>query len=172
VYDACKYLQSYGHWDSSLWLAKCRLVGGSSDKGRDSPIVFWFPWQEHCTLILCLCRTIIVAYVPMHLFTQTAIILQFQILLNLFGELRFLLQDFREVASKYAENCLSRDLKKRAVLVYLSLGDVVSCLDALVAAKMIALAAQFLEAAEEIKMVCLSSHLQPEPQLMLFIVRF
>jgi hypothetical protein len=86
--------------------------------------------------------------------------------------LRFLLQDFREVASKYAENCLSRDLKKRAVLVYLSLGDVVSCLDALVAAKMIALAAQFLEAAEEIKMVCLSSHLQPEPQLMLFIVRF
>jgi hypothetical protein len=71
VYDACKYLQSYGHWDSSLWLAKCRLVGGSSDKGRDSPIVFWFPWQEHCTLILCLCRTIIVAYVPMHAFVYS-----------------------------------------------------------------------------------------------------
>ena len=30
VYDACKYLQSEQHWDSSLWLAKCRL--GNSEK--------------------------------------------------------------------------------------------------------------------------------------------
>ena len=25
VHDACKYLQSDNQWDSSLWLAKCRL---------------------------------------------------------------------------------------------------------------------------------------------------
>ena len=25
--DACKYLQSCGRWDESLWLAKCRLEG-------------------------------------------------------------------------------------------------------------------------------------------------
>ena len=34
VFDACIYLQSCQNWDSSLWLAKCRL--GNSAQHRDS----------------------------------------------------------------------------------------------------------------------------------------
>ena len=30
VLDACKYLQSDGHWEASLWLAKCRLPAKAS----------------------------------------------------------------------------------------------------------------------------------------------
>ncbi len=100
VYDACKYLQSHGQWDASLWLAKCRLAYQTVAADGDSSN-----------------------------------------------------KEFREIVSKYAESCLSRELKKRAVLVYLSLGDVVGCIDALVSAKMISLAAQFMQAAEEQKLV-------------------
>jgi hypothetical protein len=31
VKEACQYLQSYGHWDASLWLAKCHFTGREAD---------------------------------------------------------------------------------------------------------------------------------------------
>lgn len=53
------------------------------------------------------------------------------------------------MADKYCDHALARDLKKRAVLVRLSLRDYVGTLDALLAAKMVPLAAQFLGACSE-----------------------
>ncbi len=50
---------------------------------------------------------------------------------------------------RYCEHCSSRDLKKRSALVHLSLGDRVSCLDALLSARMAPLAARFLQACSE-----------------------
>ena len=95
--DACKYLQSSGEWDASLWLAKCRLKGA----------------------------------------------------------------DLESVAEKYCEHyALSNGLaqKKRAVLVRLSMKNFVSVLDTLVSAKMIMLAAQFLDLCAAAKLLPDSSH--------------
>ena len=33
-------------------------------------------------------------------------------------------QEYREVATKYAENCYAKDMKGTAAMIYLSLGDV------------------------------------------------
>ena len=99
VYDACKYLQSDQHWDSSLWLAKCRL-GTSSNQ---------------------------------HL-------------------------ELAKVLSKYCDHCLSTSQAKRAILVKLGDKDYVSVLDFLMSAKMIPLAAMFLQILEELKELPDTSH--------------
>ncbi len=39
--DACKYLQSCGRWDESLWLAKCRLEG---DELASAARYLYFPY--------------------------------------------------------------------------------------------------------------------------------
>lgn len=98
VSDACNYLQSCRQWDSSLWLAKCRLADVQPE-------------------------------------------------------------EYSKVVRKYCEqHCAARDLRKAAVLTYLSVGDVVSTLDALVAAKMVTLAAQFLEVCQSKKLLPDTSH--------------
>ena len=62
------------------------------------------------------------------------------------------------MATKYAENCSAKAMKGTAAMIYLSLGDVASCLDALLAAKMIPLAAQLMEAAEAVGRLPDTSH--------------
>lgn len=99
VYDACKYLQSDQHWDSSLWLAKCRL-GNSSQHG----------------------------------------------------------EDMAKVLNKYCDHCMSTHQAKRAILVKLGQKDFVSVLDLLMSAKMITLAAMFLQVLEEFKELPDTSH--------------
>ena len=49
VYDACTYLQSCQHWDSSLWLAKCRL--GNSSNHRTDLLKVLGKYCDHCTNI-------------------------------------------------------------------------------------------------------------------------
>lgn len=99
VYDACKYLQSDQHWDSSLWLAKCRL--GNSSHGKE---------------------------------------------------------EFAKVLAKYCDHCVATHQAKRAILVQLGQRDYVTVLDLLINAKMIALAAMFLQILEETKEFPDTSH--------------
>ena len=35
-----------------------------------------------------------------------------------------MIKEYREVATKYAENCSAKDMKGTAAMIYLSLGDV------------------------------------------------
>lgn len=67
--------------------------------------------------------------------------------------------DLTKVAGKYCEHLLAKDQKKQAILIYLSLKDFVSTLDCLVSAKMIALAAQFLQACQEMELLPDTSHM-------------
>ena len=46
VYDACNYLQSCQHWDSSLWLAKCRL--GNSPAHQKDLMKVVSKYCDHC----------------------------------------------------------------------------------------------------------------------------
>ena len=91
VFDACVYLQSCQNWDSSLWLAKCRL--GNSTQHKES---------------------------------------------------------LAKVISKYCDHCVSSSQHKRAILIKLGLKDYVSVLDLLMVAKMIPLAAMFLQVLQEL----------------------
>ena len=95
VSDACKYLQSYGEWDASLWLAKCRLADG---------------------------------------------------------------EEFVKATEKWCEFYESRQQRKRALLVRLAMKDYVGVLDSLLAGKMVALAAMFLEWCQSEKVLPDSSH--------------
>ena len=99
VYDACKYLQSDQHWDSSLWLAKCRL-GNSAQHG----------------------------------------------------------EELSKVLNKYCDHCMATQQAKRAILVKLGQKDYVSVLDLLMSAKMIPLAAMFLQVLDEVKELPDTSH--------------
>ncbi len=67
-------------------------------------------------------------------------------------------EDLAAVAQKYCEHCSSKDQKKRAALVHLSLRDFVSTLDVLVSAKMVSLAAPFLQACQESGVLPDTSH--------------
>ena len=95
VYDAC----AYQHWDSSLWLAKCRLGNSAGHK-----------------------------------------------------------EELSKVVNKYCDHCVSTGQHKRAILVKLGQKDFVSVLDLLVSAKMIPLAAIFLEVLQELKELPDTSH--------------
>ena len=99
VYDACKYLQSDQHWDSSLWLAKCRLGNSAQHSG-----------------------------------------------------------EMQKVLDKYCDHCMSTQQAKRAILVKLGQKDYVSVLDLLMSAKMITLAAMFMQVLEEVKELPDTSH--------------
>ena len=99
VYEACIYLQSCQHWDSSLWLAKCRL--GNSANHRE---------------------------------------------------------DLSKVVSKYSDHCVNLGQHKRAILIKLGLKDYMSVLDLLMGAKMIPLAAMFLQVLQELKEMPDTSH--------------
>lgn len=46
VHDACTYLQSCQHWDSSLWLAKCRLGNSAVHKGDLNKVLS--KYCDHC----------------------------------------------------------------------------------------------------------------------------
>ena len=95
--EACQYLQSYGHWDASLWLAKCHFSNDDDE-------------------------------------------------------------DLSKVAGKYCDHHFSKDRKKRAILVHLSMRDYVSVLDKLLHSKMVVLAAQFLEVLRESRAMPDTSH--------------
>jgi hypothetical protein len=99
VFDACTYLQSCQHWDSSLWLAKCRL--GNSVQHRE---------------------------------------------------------EMSKVLSKYCDHCVSTGQSKRAILLKLVNRDFISVLDHLMGAKMIPMAAQFLQVLVECKELPDTSH--------------
>ena len=103
VADACSYLQSYGHWDASLWLAKCRLDNRTRNNG------------DRC-------------------------------------------QEFDKIVQKYCDTCVTRGMKKKALLVQMSNADYVAVLDTLVKARMIDLAARFLEVLLEKKLLPDTSH--------------
>lgn len=74
------------------------------------------------------------------------------------GKCRLSDAEYIRVADKYCDHCMSKDLKKRAILVRLSLRDYVTTLDSLISAKMIPLAAQFLQVCEEMKLLPETSH--------------
>ena len=46
VFDACVYLQSCQNWDSSLWLAKCRLGNSAQHKEALSKVIS--KYCDHC----------------------------------------------------------------------------------------------------------------------------
>ncbi len=99
VYEACNYLQSSGYWDSSLWLAKCRLGNSAGHK-----------------------------------------------------------EELSKTIGKYCDHCVATGQSKRAILVKLSQKEFISVLDLLVGAKMIALAALFLQVLQDLKELPDTSH--------------
>ena len=100
VFEACTYLQSCQHWDSSLWLAKCRL--GNSAKHHK--------------------------------------------------------EDLSKVIAKYCDHCVTSGQHKRAILIKLGQRDYVSVLDLLIGAKLIPMAAMFLQVLQELNEMPDTSH--------------
>ena len=67
-------------------------------------------------------------------------------------------KEYSKVVNKFCEHSMTKEERKRAVLLLLSSGDLVATLDALLASKMVWLAALFLEACKESRALPETSH--------------
>ncbi|CAB4069408.1 unnamed protein product [Lepeophtheirus salmonis] len=74
------------------------------------------------------------------------------------GQSRLEYEEFKQLALKYCDHCLTSHRRRRALLMYMKLKEYVMVLDVLYSGKMIPLAAKFLQVLEERECLPDSSH--------------